>query len=109
MAGEGVGGAGTAAAVWGRQAADGGYRPGVGGADQVVITGPSEAPGLVGTVGAVLVAGPDAVAVGEAVAALRAAGCDAAGWVGDPSDPAAREMAAELFPGAEVVDGSRTG
>jgi hypothetical protein len=52
---------------------------------------------------AVLVAGPDAAAVGEAVAALRAAGLPAAGWVGDPSDPAVREMAAELFPGSEVV------
>jgi hypothetical protein len=52
---------------------------------------------------AVLVAGPDAAAVGEAVAALRAAGVPAAGWVGDPSDPAVREMAAELFPGHEVV------
>jgi hypothetical protein len=52
---------------------------------------------------AVLVAGSDAAAVGEAVAALRAAGAEAAGWVGDPSDPAVREMAAELFPGCEVV------
>ena len=52
---------------------------------------------------AVLVAGPDAVAVGEAVAGLRAANIAAAGWVGDPSDPAVREMAAELFPGCEIV------
>jgi hypothetical protein len=52
---------------------------------------------------AVLVAGPDAAAVGEAVAGLRAAGLAAAGWVGDPSDPAVREMAAELFRGAEIV------
>ena len=57
--------------------------------------------------GAVLVAGQDAAAVGEAVAALRAAGMDAAGWVGDPSDPAVREMAAELFPGCEVVAAGR--
>jgi len=55
------------------------------------------------TSSAVLVAGPDAVAVGEAVAGLRAAGFAAAGWVGDPSDPAVREMAAELFPGCEIV------
>ena len=55
---------------------------------------------------AVLVAGPDAAAVGEAVAGLRASGVLAAGWVGDPSDPAVREMAAELFPGSEVVDAS---
>lgn len=52
---------------------------------------------------AVLVAGPDAGAVGEAVAGLRAVGIAAAGWVGDSSDPAVREMAAELFPGCEVV------
>jgi len=52
---------------------------------------------------AVLVAGPDAADVGDAVAGLRAAGLSSAGWVGDPSDPAVREMAAELFPGCEVV------
>ena len=55
--------------------------------------------GRAGVAPAVLVAGQDAAAVGEAVAALRAAGLPAAGWVGDPSDPAVREMAAELFPG----------
>ena len=54
---------------------------------------------------AVVVAGPDAAAVGELVAAFRSAGLPAAGWVGDPSDPAVREMAAELFPGHEVVVG----
>ena len=52
---------------------------------------------------AVLVAGADAAAVGDAVAGLRAAGLPSAGWVGDPSDSAVREMAAELFPGCEVV------
>ena len=52
---------------------------------------------------AVLVAGEDAAAVGEVVAALRAAGMAAAGWVGDPSDEAVREMALELFPGCEIV------
>jgi ABC-type sugar transport system substrate-binding protein len=51
---------------------------------------------------AVVVAGADAAAVGEAVTALRAAGMPSAGWVGDPTDPAVREMAAELFPGAEI-------
>jgi hypothetical protein len=56
-----------------------------------------------GAPSAVLVAGPDAAAVGEAVAGLRAAGLPAAGWVGDPSDAAVREMALELFPGCEVV------
>lgn len=71
--------------------------------DRVVITDPAGAPELVGAGLAVVVAGPDAAAVGVAVAALRAAGADAAGWVGDPSDPAVREMAAELFPGHEVV------
>ena len=59
--------------------------------------------GRAGSGSAVLVAGPDAGAVGEAVAGLRAVGIAAAGWVGDPSDPAVREMAAELFPGCEVV------
>jgi hypothetical protein len=71
--------------------------------DKVVITAPPEALALVGTGVPVLVAGEDAPAVGAAVAALRAAGAEAAGWVGDPSDPAVREMAAELFPGREVV------
>ena len=70
--------------------------------DKVVITTPEAALTLVGTGVSVLVAGPDAAAVGEAVAALRAAGAEAAGWVGDPSDPAVREMALELFPGREV-------
>jgi len=73
--------------------------------ETVVITTVDGAPALVGTGAAVLVAGPDAAAVGSAVAALRAAGAEAAGWVGDPSDPAVREMAAELFPGREVVVG----
>jgi hypothetical protein len=69
---------------------------------KVVITDPASAPALVGTGAAVVVAGWDAAAVGSAVAALRAAGAEAAGWVGDPSDEAVREMALELFPGAEV-------
>ena len=71
--------------------------------DRVVITDPASAPALVGTGVAVVVAGQDAGAVGSAVAALRAAGAEAAGWVGEPSDEAVLEMAAELFPGAEVV------
>ena len=70
---------------------------------QVVITDPESALTLVGTGGAVLVAAPDAAAVGSAVAALRASGSEAAGWVGDPSEEAVREMAAELFPGREIV------
>ena len=71
--------------------------------DKVVVTDPAAALALVGTGVAVLVAAEDAAAVGSAVAALRAAGADAAGWVGDPSAVAVREMAAELFPGREVV------
>jgi hypothetical protein len=71
--------------------------------DQVVITDPSGAAALLGTGAAVLVAGVDAAAVGSAVAALRAAGAEAAGWIGDPSDEAVREMALELFPGREIV------
>jgi hypothetical protein len=70
--------------------------------EKVVITDPEGAWALVGDGTAVVVAGPDGLAVGEAVAALRAAGGDAAGWVGDPSDPAVQEMVAELFPGADV-------
>jgi hypothetical protein len=70
---------------------------------KVVITDPAGALALVGTGTAVLVAGEDTTAVGESVAAVRAAGAEAAGWVGDPSDPAVREMAAELFPGREVT------
>ena len=73
--------------------------------DKVVITDPSGAAALIGTGAAVLVAGEDAAAVGEAVAALRAGGADAAGWVGDPSDEAVREMALGLFPGREIVSG----
>ena len=61
--------------------------------------------GRAGSPSAVVVAGPDAAAVGELVAAFRSAGVPAAGWVGDPSDPAVQEMAAELFPGHEVVVG----
>lgn len=71
--------------------------------EKVVITDPAGALSLVGAGIAALVAGVDAAAVGSAVAALRAAGAEAAGWVGDPSEAAVREMAAELFPGWEVV------
>jgi len=71
--------------------------------DKVVIADPAAALALVGGGVAVVVADGDALAVGEAVAALRAAGAEAAGWVGDPSDPAVLEMAAELFPSCEVV------
>lgn len=70
---------------------------------KVVITDPATALTLVGTGVAVLAAGEDAGAVGPAVAAVRAAGAEAAGWVGDPSADAVREMAAELFPGREIT------
>ena len=70
---------------------------------KVAIIDPAAALTLVGAGLAVLVAGEDADAVGSSVAALRAAGAEAAGWVGDPAAPAVREMAAELFPGAEIV------
>jgi hypothetical protein len=73
--------------------------------DKVVIAAPAAALALVGTGVAVVVAGGDAAAVGAAVTGLRAAGAEAAGWVGDPSDEEVREMAAELFPGAEVIIG----
>jgi hypothetical protein len=71
--------------------------------DKVVITDPAGASAHLRTGTAVLVAGPDAAAVGSAVTALRASGSVAAGWVGDVSDPAVREMAAELFPGYEII------
>ena len=76
--------------------------------DKVVITDPAAALTLLGTGVAVLVAGEDAAAVGSAVAAVRAAGAEAAGWVGDPSAEAVREMAAELFPGHLIVEGPET-
>jgi hypothetical protein len=55
---------------------------------------------------AVLVAGPDAAAVGSLVAALREAGTRAAGFVGDAAQDrsALVEMAAELFPDCVMVD-----
>jgi ABC-type sugar transport system substrate-binding protein len=54
---------------------------------------------------AVLVVGEDAGAVGAAVAALRAAGVRAAGFIGSASasSAAVAEMAAELFPGLELL------
>lgn len=65
--------------------------------------GSGRAAGPSAVVVGVIVAGEDAAGVGEVVAAVRAAGIAAAGWIGDPSDPAVREMALELFPGCEVV------
>ncbi len=54
---------------------------------------------------AAVVAGPDAAAVGEAVGRWQARGVRACGFVGAPGDEAALQMAAELFPGSEVVLG----
>ncbi|HEV7864916.1 MAG TPA: hypothetical protein VGR20_19600 [Acidimicrobiia bacterium] len=71
--------------------------------DKVVIIDPAAAQALVGESLAVVVAAPDPVAVADAVATLREGGMEAAGWIGHPSDPAAQEMALELFPGCEVV------
>lgn len=53
-----------------------------------------------GSARVVVVAGPDAEAVGRAVAVLseRGGATRMAGFVGDPSDPALAEMIAELFP-----------
>ena len=47
----------------------------------------------------VVVVGIDAEAVGRLVASLRADGARAAGYIGEPGDPGADEMLAELFPG----------
>jgi hypothetical protein len=47
----------------------------------------------------VVVAGVDADAVGRLVASLRADGGRVAGYIGEPGDPGAEEMLAELFPG----------
>lgn len=54
---------------------------------------------------AVLVVGNDASAVGALVASLRAAGARTSGFVGASGveSPEVSEMAAEVFPGCEVV------
>jgi hypothetical protein len=72
---------------------------------KVVIVGTgADFASLAGALAAV-VAGPDAAAVGAAVGRLRGAGLRACGFVGTPDDGAVLEMAAELFPGSEVVPG----
>ena len=72
---------------------------------KVVIVGPGIArPSLAGARG-VVVTGRDAAAVGSAVARLGAEGVRACGFVGAAEDPALLQMATELFPGAEVVEG----
>jgi hypothetical protein len=70
---------------------------------KVLVVGPgADIDALTGALAAV-VAGPDAAAVGEAVGRWQARGLRACGFVG-PHD-AALQMAAELFPGSEVVLG----
>lgn len=73
---------------------------------KVVIVGPgagvSGAEVLTGALAAV-VAGADAAAVGVAVGRLQASGVRVCGFVGTPDDEAVLQMAAELFPGAEIV------
>lgn len=58
----------------------------------------ARARGLAAAGSALVIAGVDADAVGRLVAALRAGGACAAGYVGTPDDPGAEEMARELFP-----------
>ncbi len=73
---------------------------------KVVIVGPgagvSGADVLAGALAAV-VAGADAAAVGVAVDRLLESGVRACGFVGAMDGEAVVQMAAELFPGAEVV------
>jgi hypothetical protein len=71
-------------------------------AGKVVVLPASAAEAPPGALG-VVVAGADAAAVGAAVARLGAGGVRVCGYVGDTGDAAVGEMAAELFPGAEVV------
>lgn len=75
--------------------------PGAGGA------GGAGVDALVGALAAV-VAGTDAAAVGVAVDRLEESGVRACGFVGPSDDEAILLMAAELFPGAEVVVGPPT-
>ena len=75
-------------------------------AGKVVIVRPGVDPGAMTGVLGVVVAGTDAAAVGAAVTRLGAHGLRASGFVGAPDDPAAHQMAAELFPGSEVVLGA---
>jgi hypothetical protein len=75
---------------------------------KVVIVGPGAGGAgvdeLAGALAAV-VASVDAAAVGAAVGRLEASGVRACGFVGPSDDEAVFQMAAELFPGAEVVVG----
>ena len=72
---------------------------------KVVVVAPgADVDGLAGALAAV-VAGRDAAAVGTAVRRLRALGVRTCGFVGPADDDAVFQMAAELFPGSEVVAG----
>jgi hypothetical protein len=72
---------------------------------KVVIVGPgADVDALTGARAAV-VAGLDATAVGAAVDRWQARGVRACGFVGPPGSEAVLQMAAELFPGSEVVLG----
>jgi hypothetical protein len=72
---------------------------------KVVIVGPgADIDALAGARGAV-VAGPDAATVGAAVGRLRSGGVRVCGFVGPTDVDAVLQMAAELFPGSEVVVG----
>jgi hypothetical protein len=69
----------------------------------VIVDTGTAAGGAVAGAMAVVVADPDAAAVGATVARLRAGGFRACGFVGSAGDEAVVQMAAELYPGAEVV------
>jgi hypothetical protein len=72
---------------------------------KVVIVGPgADIDALAGAL-ATVVAGSDAAAVGAAVARWLARGVRACGFVGPSDGDAVLQMAAELFPGSEVVVG----
>jgi hypothetical protein len=72
---------------------------------KVVIVGAgADFDSLAGALAAV-VAGPDAAVVGAAVGRLRGRGLRACGFIGAADDGAVLQMAAELFPGSEVVLG----
>ncbi|MGH8994398.1 MAG: hypothetical protein ACRDZ7_23055 [Acidimicrobiia bacterium] len=72
---------------------------------KLVIVGPGATAASLAGARAALVVGVDAAAVGVAVDRLAAGGVRACGFVGAPDDESLRQMAAELFPGAELVAG----
>jgi len=70
---------------------------------KIVIVGPGADIDALAGARAAVVAGPDAGAVGAAVDRWEARGMRACGFVGPPDEDAVLQMAAELFPGSEVV------